>query len=68
MNRVDLHDAQWIKSSYSNGNGSCVEVAYLPGAVATRDSKQQAGPVLTTSVEEWKAFVASVVDGEFDAL
>lgn len=67
MNRVDLHDAQWFKSSYSNGNGNCVEVAYLPGAVAMRDSKQHAGPVLTTSVEEWTAFVASVADGEFDA-
>jgi hypothetical protein len=31
-----------------------------------RDSKDQDGPVLCFTVEEWKAFVAGVKAGEFD--
>lgn len=66
MQRVDLQSAEWFKSSYSNGNGSCVEVAFLGDAVAYRDTKQQRkGPVLTSTVEGWQAFIASVVNGEF---
>ncbi|WP_411144727.1 DUF397 domain-containing protein [Streptomyces sp. x-80] len=68
MNKVDLQNAQWFKSSYSNGNGNCVEVAYLGGPVAVRDSKRQAGPVLTSTTERWQAFIASVVNGEFGEL
>jgi hypothetical protein len=63
MNTVD--NATWFKSSYSNGNGSCVEVAHVGGAVAIRDSKQPTGPVLTSTGEGWRAFVAGVVNGEF---
>ncbi|MEV5983528.1 DUF397 domain-containing protein [Streptomyces sp. NPDC052051] len=62
MKRVE--NAEWFKSSHSNGNGSCLEVAYLPGAVAMRDSKEQAGPVLTSTFEGWRAFIGSVVEGE----
>lgn len=69
MRRVDPHDAAWFKASYSNGNGSCVEVAFLDGAVAMRDSKQHGeGPVLTATPEGWKAFLAGVVSGEFGEL
>ncbi|MEU2246998.1 DUF397 domain-containing protein [Streptomyces sp. NPDC019224] len=59
MKRVD--DAKWFKSSHSNGNGNCVEVANLGMAVAVRDSKVQAGPVLTCAADGWRAFVGSVV-------
>ncbi|MEU6461007.1 DUF397 domain-containing protein [Streptomyces sp. NPDC046976] len=62
MNRIE--NAQWFKSSHSNGNGSCVEVAYLDDVVATRDSKEQAGPILTSVFEGWQAFIGSVVKGE----
>jgi hypothetical protein len=66
MNRVDLQNAQWFKSSYSNGNGSCVEVACLGDVIAMRDSKQHGlGPVLTSTVAGWQAFIASVVNGQF---
>lgn len=38
---------EFVKSSYSSGNGECVEVARnVPGTVAVRDSKQPGGPVL----------------------
>ncbi|RKN06250.1 DUF397 domain-containing protein [Streptomyces radicis] len=69
MSTVELpHDTtQWFKSSYSNGNIDCVEVADLGGAVGTRDSKRQNSPVLANSREGWRAFVAAVADGEFGA-
>jgi hypothetical protein len=49
----------WRKSSYSNGGtGECVEVAYAVEAVAVRDSKNAAGPMITVTPEAWRAFVA----------
>ena len=56
----DLSRANWIKSSFSNGQGgNCVEVARnLPGLVAVRDSKNPDGPVLTFSGDEWTRFIA----------
>ncbi|WFE22083.1 DUF397 domain-containing protein [Solwaraspora sp. WMMD937] len=47
------------KSTRSNGaGGACVEVAdNLPGAVLVRDSKDQAGPVLTFAPAAWSTFV-----------
>ncbi|MEU5210184.1 DUF397 domain-containing protein [Streptomyces sp. NPDC020742] len=67
MNTVD--NAAWFKSSYSNGNGECVEVARLRDAVAIRDTKQHGtGPVLTSTAEGWRAFIASVANGEFGEL
>ncbi|MFE4665271.1 DUF397 domain-containing protein [Streptomyces sp. NPDC056716] len=57
--------ARWIKSSYSSGEGECVEVAGLPGAVAARDSKSLAGPVLVFACEDWAGFVRGVSADEF---
>jgi len=66
-----MHDnisrAAWRKASYCNGATACVEVAPLAdGNVAIRDSKQDDGPVLVFTPEEWAAFVAGVRDNEFD--
>jgi hypothetical protein len=51
----------WRKSSYSNTGANCVEVARTrSGKVAVRDSKNPDGPVLSFSLDEWKAFVAKI--------
>ncbi|MFF4042756.1 DUF397 domain-containing protein [Streptomyces sp. NPDC001816] len=44
-NRIDLSDALWFKSSYSNGDGGdCVEVASdFPGAALWRKSSYSNG-------------------------
>jgi hypothetical protein len=43
-----------------------VEVAFVGGAIAVRDSKNPIGPVLIFTPDEWDAFVAGAKDGEFD--
>ena len=57
----------WIKSSLSYANGNCVEVASLPGGqIGVRNSRNSAGPVLTFTSDEWRAFLGGVRNGEFD--
>ncbi|MFF3330496.1 DUF397 domain-containing protein [Streptomyces sp. NPDC002888] len=52
---------EWTKSSYSVGNGECVEVkSPTLSALAVRDSKDPKGPVLAFPADAWSAFVASV--------
>ncbi|MEW9509721.1 MULTISPECIES: DUF397 domain-containing protein [Streptomyces] len=50
------------KSSYSEPNGECVEVARnVPRTVAVRDSKDPSGSVLTVSPVAWGAFQATLL-------
>ena len=66
LRRVEMDDLQWFKSSFSSGTGQCVECANLPaGGMAVRDTKDRNGPVLRFSAEEWQAFTAGVLNGEF---
>jgi len=65
MSRKDQPRVVWRKSSFSNGQANCVEVAMLDDAVAVRDSKDPAGPVLVFTPTEWRAFTRGVVDGQF---
>ncbi|MEU8623883.1 DUF397 domain-containing protein [Streptomyces sp. NPDC048669] len=47
----------FVKSSYSSGNGECVEVARnIAHAVAVRDSKRLDGPVLLLAPAAWDVF------------
>ncbi|MEV0439990.1 DUF397 domain-containing protein [Streptomyces spectabilis] len=54
----------WTKSSYSTGNGACVEVkSPVLSAISVRDSKVTGGPVLAFPANSWNAFVAEVREG-----
>jgi hypothetical protein len=68
MNSADLAGARWRKSSHSNTEAACVEVAFLDGGrVAVRDSKDRgAGPAFVFSPSEWGAFLVGVTGGDFE--
>ncbi|MEW1720805.1 DUF397 domain-containing protein [Streptomyces sp. NPDC093109] len=54
-----ISEATWIASTYSGGQGDCVEVAHnIPHIVPVRDSKRRAGDVLGFSHDAWRVFVA----------
>jgi hypothetical protein len=56
----------WTKSSYSTGNGACVEVkSPVREELAVRDSKVPAGPTLAFPAGSWNAFVSGVNHGAF---
>ncbi|QLH23197.1 DUF397 domain-containing protein [Streptomyces sp. Rer75] len=57
-----LAATQWVKSTYSGGQGlECVETAKLPDReTAVRDSKRPDGPVLGFSQGAWGDFVAAL--------
>ena len=63
MATPDLSRASWFKSSRSTNNGACVEVAFVPGHVAARDSKDPGGAVLVFGTKAWRAFVDGVKNG-----
>ncbi len=64
---LDLSGVAWRTSSHSQGEGACVEAAFLPdGGVAVRHSKDPDGSVLVYTPGEWVAFLKGAKDGEFD--
>ena len=65
----DLADVAWQKSSHSNSQGTCVELAGLPGGqIALRNSRHPDGPALIYTPAEIDAFIRGAKDGEFDDL
>jgi hypothetical protein len=59
----------WRKSTVSNHQGNCVELAVLAdGGVKVRNSRFPGGPHLTYTHAEMAAFVRGVQAGEFDDL
>ncbi|MEU9498365.1 DUF397 domain-containing protein [Streptomyces sp. NPDC048196] len=69
---VDLAAAEWVKSSYSEGNGGqCVEfsraLTVAHGLVPVRDSKEPGRPALIFPAGGWAAFISAVKQGQFTA-
>ncbi|MGP3910506.1 DUF397 domain-containing protein [Nonomuraea sp. 10N515B] len=75
--RKHLSREGWRKSRYSNVDGNCVELneADVPAdaglhkqgpLVVLRDSKDPDGPMLYFNKAEFRDFVRSAKDGEFD--
>jgi hypothetical protein len=69
MPATDLVDAHWRKSSISNSQGTCVELARLTGGeYAVRNSRNPEGPALIYTHAEIAALIEGVKQGEFDDL
>ncbi len=69
MRADDLGAVRWRKSTASNPNGDCVELALLPaGGVAVRNSRGPHGSALVYTRDEIAAFLRGAKAGEFDDL
>jgi len=62
----------WRTSSYTAGDGNCVEVGWRTGSdengaavarVLVRDTKDRTQPALTFSATAWQAFFATLTRG-----
>ncbi|MDH6113249.1 hypothetical protein P3T36_001866 [Kitasatospora sp. MAP12-15] len=66
---IDLTGDGWVKSSYSQSGGACIEWAPSKigrlGAVPVRDSKDPSGPALAFPTSAFAAFIAGVKAGDF---
>ncbi|MGC0312158.1 DUF397 domain-containing protein [Kitasatospora acidiphila] len=63
---INFTSMAWIKSSYSENGGNCVEVAPgLPGVTPVRDSKDPEGPALYLPADGFTAFLRGVKNGTF---
>jgi Domain of unknown function (DUF397) len=69
MPATELRDVTWRKSRHSNSQGTCVELAGLPGGeIAVRNSRHPDSPALIYTPAEMDAFIKGAKDGEFDDL
>ncbi|MEX3101342.1 MULTISPECIES: DUF397 domain-containing protein [unclassified Streptomyces] len=65
--KIDLTDATWVKSDLSNGGDNCLEVAFIDGVVALRDSNDVGDPdakILIISEDDYRAFTGGVAQGQ----
>ncbi|MEV7284509.1 DUF397 domain-containing protein [Streptomyces sp. NPDC093252] len=64
----ELTGTDWFKSSYSGGEGDCIEVAHLRAlpchSIAVRDSKNPDGPVLLLRSAAFAQFIRYAADGQ----
>ncbi|WP_156754031.1 DUF397 domain-containing protein [Actinokineospora pegani] len=52
-----MNQTRWRKSSHSDDQGNCVELAIIGDRTAARDSKNATGPVLTFPTSTWTDFL-----------
>lgn len=60
---IGQDSVHWRRSSKSNFNGNCVEVAAVGASVLVRDSKNPS-PVVQFKPSHWKAFIDYVKGSE----
>ncbi|MEU3020691.1 MULTISPECIES: DUF397 domain-containing protein [unclassified Nocardiopsis] len=58
--RPHTHELTFRKSSYSGGNGNCVEVADLPGEHLVRDTQNRDHGTLGFAGPEWAAALGAI--------
>jgi Domain of unknown function (DUF397) len=69
MPAAELSGAMWRKSSISNSQGACVELAKVgTDEFAVRNSRNPNGPALIYTQAEIAALIEGVKLGEFDDL
>lgn len=66
MSVADLAEVRWITSSYSGGNGNCVEVAVGADWTWVRDTKDRAGGVLIVPARQWRGFMAAAKSAHYE--
>lgn len=55
----------WRKSTGSQQDEECVEVARRGGSVLVRDSRDRSGPILAFSRTEWRSLLTRIRGGPF---
>ncbi|MDV5143275.1 DUF397 domain-containing protein [Streptomyces sp. SBC-4] len=67
LRTASLEGASWRKSSYSGGEGECVEIADVPshGGIAVRDSKNPSGPAIVFDTAAFAALITTIQDARF---
>ena len=60
---LDLSEAEWQSSSRGKGD---VQIAFVEGFIAMRNSDRPESPSLIFTPAEWGAFVSGAREGEFD--
>jgi hypothetical protein len=60
---LDLSNADWRSSSRGRGD---VQIAFVEGFIAMRNSRRPESPSLIFTPAEWGAFVLNAREGEFD--
>ena len=60
MSEYPPESLAWQKSSWSVGDGACIEIVESDAFIFIRDSRRPDGPLLSVSHDEWRAFVKSI--------
>ncbi|MCX4660428.1 DUF397 domain-containing protein [Streptomyces uncialis] len=58
-------DIRWQKSSHSNGDTQCIELAATPDGILLRESDDP-DTVVNTTPDKLRAFLLGIKAGEFD--